>query len=231
MEPARAGPLGKFLAALLPRSCPLCGEELGCAAGLCPSCEAGLRELPGPRCPGCGRPLLAESGLCMDCRRGPRVFDVGYPLFDYRGVAGELISAYKFGGRRSLAAYFAGRLEAPLRARWEGWPLVPVPPRPAALRERGWDQVELLARRLEARGFELRRLLFRAPSLEQKSLDREGRRRNAQRAYGLRAGLAVPPRLVLLDDVVTTGATAEACSRALREGGAREIAFVALAAD
>lgn len=75
------------------------------------------------------------------------------------------------------------------------------------------------------------RPLFRAPSRQQKELGLEDRRRNAAMAYRLSPGAKVPENALLLDDVFTSGSTADACSRALKEGGARSVAFVAIAAD
>ncbi len=170
----------------------------------------------------------------MRCRGREWAFDSAYPLFNYLGRAEALISAYKFGGRLSLAPFFCTLLAQALTERWPGWPLVPVPPRPGKIRRQGWDQVELLARGLERRGFTVLRLLERRPSLEQKKLGLEARFENARCAYGLRRGLSLSPAglsLVLLDDVFTTGATAEACALALKNAGASHVGFISIAAD
>ena len=153
------------------------------------------------------------------------------PLFDFHGPAGLLLAAYKFAGRRCLAPWFSGRLAAAIGERWPDGVLVPVPPRSAVFAERGWDHVELLARLLQADGFAVVRPLMRAHSLQQKSLGLEARKINASRAYHLKPGASVPKSAVLLDDVFTTGATADACARILKEAGTRQVFFAALAAD
>jgi ComF family protein len=142
-----------------------------------------------------------------------------------------LIAAYKFGGRRSLAPWLAARLGERIAERWPDRVVVPVPPRKTVVAERGWDHVELLARLLQASGFAVARPLFRAPSRQQKELGLAERRENAAKAYGLRPGLPVPESVVLIDDVFTSGSTADSCSRALKEGGAKAVAFVSIAAD
>lgn len=167
----------------------------------------------------------------MRCRKRSWSFEAASSLFAYEGKAAALILAYKIGGRRSLSAFFAGLLAAEIRARHPGRILVPVPPRPEKLRERGWDQVEELVRRLEGLGFRAARLLARLPSAQQKRLGLEDRFGNARAAYRLLPGAKAAGRLLLVDDVLTTGATAEACSLALREGGAQSVAFVSLASD
>lgn len=247
---ARAAGLARAL--LLPRFCPLCGRplSLGVAEGgsplpgavgllpipgardlLCDSCLLLLRPYAGDRCRKCGKELISESGLCMRCRDREWSFEEALPLFAYEGAAAELVAAYKFAGRRSLARFLAGLLSRALAGNWPGWPVVPVPYRRAKIVEKGWDQVEEIVRVLGRGGFEVRRILERLPSGEQKRLSQEGRLENARKAYRLVPGAAVPPELVLVDDVLTTGATAEACARALREGGARRVAVLALAAD
>jgi ComF family protein len=167
----------------------------------------------------------------MRCRDAPRAFDSAYPLFPYEGAMRSLVSAYKKGGRRSLAGLFAELMAAAIGERWPERTIVPVPPRPGKLRKLGWDQVEEIARRLERRGFSVSRPLERGSSDEQKSLGRGDRGSNARRAYRLRAGARAPELPLLIDDVVTTCATLDACAAALKEGGARSVEALVLAAD
>jgi len=142
-----------------------------------------------------------------------------------------LVSAYKKGGRRSLSRLFAGFFAEAIEERWPDRTIVPVPPRPGKLRARGWDQVEAIAGLLESRGLPVKRPLERMASDEQKSLGRGDRGANARKAYTLRAGERSPELPLLLDDVVTTCATLDACARALKEGGARSVEAIALVAD
>ena len=142
-----------------------------------------------------------------------------------------MIAAYKFGGRRNLASWFARRLGTTISERWPTRVVVPVPPRQAVVAERGWDHMALVVKGLGAMGFRIAKPLYRAPSLQQKHLGLAERRDNAARAYKLAPGAKVPADIVLIDDVFTSGSTADACSRALKEGGAHRVAFVAIAAD
>jgi predicted amidophosphoribosyltransferase len=99
------------------------------------------------------------------------------------------------------------------------------------LRERGWDQVEDLARELERLGFAVARLLSRSSPGQQKRLGRAARSENARASYALLPRARVPSEVVLLDDVITTGATAGSCATALKAGGAESVALLTLAAD
>ena len=154
-----------------------------------------------------------------------------FPLFSYEGRMRVLVSAYKKGRRRSLAPLFAEMMAKAIEERWPDRTVVPVPPRKGRARIRGWDQVEEIARFLERRGCAVTRPLERRRSDEQKSLGRGARSLNARKAYALKEGASSPELPLLIDDVVTTGATLDACARALKEGGARTVAALVLAAD
>jgi len=110
---------------------------------------------------------------------------------------------------------------------------VPVPPRPEKIKTHEWDQVEAIATRLEKRGVPVVRPLVRMASEEQKSLGREGRKANASKGYEYSPEYHcdAPQLVVLFDDVYTTGATAEACSRALLTNGTKKVAVLVLAMD
>ena len=155
MSPHHGNPLvraaGLARALLLPRFCPLCGRPLlpGSADGgslpaagaavsgilrlpeaqglLCDSCLLLLRPYTGERCRKCGKELISESELCMRCRGREWSFEEALPIFGYDGAAAELVAAYKFAGRRSLARFLAGILSRALAENWPGWPVVPVP--------------------------------------------------------------------------------------------------------
>ncbi len=227
-----------------PRYCVLCGSivwprpaagsALRCGSPpLCERCRGALRPLDGERCRVCGRPLYAERGTCFACKGAEHACDEIVPIFAYAGEAASLLKAYKLTKRRSLAPFLASIMEERIDARWIDWPIVPVPPRPEKIRRREWDQMEAIAAELERRGRRVERLLERRVDQQQKRLDRSERRANAAKAYGLSAGIAgeLPARALLIDDVLTTGATLEACAAALRSGGVGQVSALVLAAD
>lgn len=231
----RLGPLPLLADLLMPKTCVGCGDPLlgedAEGAPLCPPCLETLVLLPEPRCTRCGRSLAGEAEICMTCRARCPVYDEGLPLYDYHGLAGRLVVACKLGNRPSLAPLIATLFEEAIARRWRQYTLVPVPPRRVALRERGWDLMELVTRCLARRGWPVCRALERGASLEQKTLDREARRLNAAKAYRLKRGVVAPREALLVDDVLTSGATAEACAMALKGGGSGRVAFLSLTAD
>lgn len=175
-----------------------CGMRRG---RLCPACAAGMPDAPAPgQAPGAGRVTAAAA---------------------YEGVARDLVLDLKLRGRRDAVGPL---VDAMCRAVWRHglaastvtW--VPGRPRDAAVR--GFDHAELLARRVAARlGLDPSGLLTRTHATrDQTGLSRAQRFRNLAGAFT--AYRPVPARVVLIDDVLTTGATAAACSRALRDAGA-----------
>jgi len=185
----------------------------------------------GERCGSCGLPLISEEGLCMRCRGKERAFDRAFPLFPYSGQVRELLGAYKKRGRRSIALPLAKIAAREISLRWKDSVIVPVPPRPGKIARKGWDQVEEIVRALERRGFPVERPLARIAAAAQKRLGRELRSANARASYYLRSGIKLPEKVLIFDDVITTGATVDACARALKNGGARFVDVLAIAAD
>jgi ComF family protein len=228
-----------------PGGCAHCGKTLlnGEEAwyGLCRDCLVLFPVDNAPRCSSCGRPLISEQRLCLPCRQGdPFHFDGGFVLYPYAGKYRELLKAYKFGKFRPLGNFFAERMLhalsrfPPVEPFSFSW--VPVPPRPGKIRKTGWDQaaylagrLNLLHRRNRERYPSVSLCLKRLPSKTQKGLDREDRKRNLlDKIISVKE---VPRRVLLFDDVITTGSTLDACAVALKNAGAREVYTMCLFFD
>jgi ComF family protein len=203
--------LADLLAPLAPRLCAACGGEAGEAEPLCGRCRSRLRWLS-PEPP-------AAAGLAV------------WAPVAYDGPARDLVRALKYAGAWRAAETMAAQMAATAPAGLLGAPLVPVPLHPRRLRRRGYDQALLLARALGERTG-----LAVAPVLERSgSAGAQVGRGRAERVAGppgsvrLRRGAVAPPRVVLVDDVVTTGGTLAACADVLRANGSGEVAAVAYA--
>ena len=218
-----------------PLGCVYCGREKALLDHeLCAACLDAIEFVRGPVCAKCGKPLADGAGLCADCSREVRSFSRVLPVALYRGWLKDALHAYKFARQTELAKPFArlmsGRfLQGGIRA--EG--IIPVPMHRERLRQRRFNHAELLAHRFgEFVNLPVwpAVLAKKAEKPLQHKLSREERARNTQAAFGVRAPELIKGKsLILLDDIYTTGFTAQACTAALLQGGARTVAVVILA--
>jgi ComF family protein len=225
-----------------PRGCALCGTALldreEAWYGLCQDCRKSvIGEAGEPSslecCSVCGRPLISEINTCLPCRdEGERSCDKIAVVFPYTGQYRKLLGAYKFGKNPALGHLLEEKIREGvqrLTAQTRPAVLCPVPPRPGKIRKTGWDQVEYLAKLLERDKQPVLRCLKRLPSQSQKTLDREHRLTNLKGRFI--AVKEVPKEVILFDDVITTGATIEACAAALKAAGAEKVYGVCLFYD
>ena len=172
---------------------------------------------------------LDENGLCGLCRAGVRGFDAAYSFAAYDGVLRKLIHLYKYGRIQTLSRPLGDLLARALPLD-EGFDcIVPVPLHWIRQWKRGFNQSELLARAIGRRtGIPVMKALRRSRSTKvQAGLSNHGRRRNVHKAF--RARPVEGKRILLIDDVMTTGATATACAQALKRAGAARVALLTVA--
>ena len=236
------GSAGETLLGLVyPEVCALCrGRRAEAASGyVCEACRHRVRRIGEPICPRCGQPFTgavpAGPGPCGDCRNGLFSWDRARAAVVAEGVALECIHRLKYGNEPWFATFLSALLvEAALPdlagRRIRG--IVPVPLHPVRLRERGFNQAERLARPLaQALGVRLvtDRVRRIEPTASQASLSREERMLNVRSAFGASGREPMPGSWVVVDDVLTTGATTDAVCRVLRSLGAEEVSVWAVA--
>lgn len=224
------------LALVYPEVCQICRSERALAReGLvCPTCWRQVRFIRPPFCERCGLPFegeLTTAFECGNCREMELHFSCARSAVAAGGLVLEVIHRYKYQRALWFEPFLADLLirEAAPVLRDGDWDwIVPVPLHPAKQREREFNQAENLARRLaQATNIAVNaRLLKRVePTLTQTRLTRPERAANVRRAFALcdRRMKLAGERIVLLDDVFTTGATTSACARMLRAAGAGEV--------
>ena len=212
--------------------CVCCGN-LCFGMPLCKDCKIVLEQEAlysvTPRCKICGKVLLSENEICMTCRNGTVLKDCDsvFPLCSYKLWKKNLVFEWKINNRRILTEVFADLLYASLCMRFEQKnipAIVPVPPHKGKVRTRGWDQVEDLCVCLHRKyGLKILHLLENCSFEQQKKKNFKNRlaRNNAfilsDNIIKLKKNHEIPEEVLLLDDVITTGATINACSKVLKQ--------------
>ncbi|MHB1390840.1 MAG: ComF family protein [Thermoleophilia bacterium] len=221
IELPKPGVLSELLSCLFPLRCVHCGTP---GNWLCPVCALALSPLSPPRCQLCGRPQAQSSPRCPECRDRRLHFSSARAAFAFDGPARSLVHRLKFSGQRRLASFMAAISLEPvseLTANLQGASLTSVPLHGSRMISRGYNQASLYARALaRLLGLPFDELLLKNhPTVPQNTLDFRQRRNNLIDGFSLRRGAGVAgERVILVDDVYTTGSTAQGCARILNDG-------------
>lgn len=230
--------------AIFPLDCGACGQRLPGRELLCADCELGAELIREPCCPSCGLPEVSAASECPDCRglRGveaePLAFDRARSRYVYGGAIERSILRFKFGGAAHLALAAGETLaqamqcgELALQPDFDC--VIPIPVGKARLRQRGFDQAVLMARafgRVMRRRVQAQALWRQRETQPQAQRGRVQRQQNVHGAFALRSkSLVNGKKILLLDDVMTTGFTALAAAQVLRQAGARRVEVLTLA--
>lgn len=211
-----------FLEYLYPPRCPACDRISGC--GICESCKKRLVYISKDFCMKCGKPLDGDrEEYCRDCGRREHYFDQGRSLLSYQGQVRQSLYRLKYANRRDYAAVY-GREAALHLGRWirqmRITRIVSIPLHPSRRRTRGYNQAALIAREI-GRQLDLpvdEKLLFRIrKTAPQKMLSGQERQKNLAGAFRVQGDIGRGERILLVDDIYTTGHTADAAARCLKQ--------------
>ncbi|NBK92500.1 ComF family protein [bacterium 1XD21-13] len=220
---------------IYPRRCPVCDDIVGGRALICEPCRLRLHPVGEPLCKKCGKPLsTAEAEYCPDCGRKKHLYVRGRAALEYDSVMRESIGRFKYKNRREYGDFYVQEL---LRAcgeavrSWNPDLLIPIPLHKSRRRKRGFNQAELIARGL---GKELGipvsadSLLRTKKTSPQKELNDQERKSNLKNAFQLAKDNVKFKKILLIDDIYTTGSTIDAAASVLLDHGAEKVYFLCI---
>ncbi len=215
-----------LLNACLPPSCLLCGSDS--KGALCSPCAADLPPLA-PGCPQCAEPTT-HGERCGRCLTHPPHFDATIAVFRYAFPLDRLMQAFKYRGELALADWFGGKLAERVGEHSFGV-ILPMPLHPDRLRERGFNQAAELAKRVGKTlkiPVDFNACRRRRPTTSQADLPLDKRSANVRGAFECGVNLSGQD-ILLIDDVMTTGATLDECARTLKLHGAKTVTVAVVA--
>lgn len=216
-------------------TCNVCGKEMinPSKSGLCPDCEKNLRYNDGDICLVCGRPHSSETDYCLECQNNERVFEFSRSPLIYDGIAKDLIWKFKFFNARYLAKYFCQLMaDTYNKFPYKTDVVVSVPISKSRLITRGYNQSELLAKGLSnmlGLDFQPDGLVKIKDTPDQVGLTKAERMENLDKAFVANKEIVKGKNVLLIDDVLTTGSTANECAKSLLKVGATNVQVLVIA--
>ena len=229
-QPTKLEPIRALISLFYPPACAVCAEPVDFEEYLCAACAAKAPRIKPPFCHTCSEPFdgaITDTFSCANCAHRVLHFEAAVAAFRSRGVVRKIIHEFKYTHqlhlRHPVAEWLVATLDDPRLNGRRFDTVIPVPLHPARKRERGFNQAELLAEIFSARaGLKMRSALERIRyTTTQTAFDRAERMENLRDAFRLRKKADVRGlRVLLIDDVLTTGSTLSECARVLKAGGA-----------
>ena len=226
-----------FIDWIYPKRCPVCLEALPPGKALiCPPCREKIRYVVSPTCMSCGKPLSDEAfEYCSNCEKRKPAFIRGLSWAEYASkYVRRMLTEVKYHEDPGLLDFpcldFAERIRETVAA-WHAEALIPVPVHPSKRKLRGYNQAEEIADRLgKALGIPVdpEILVRREKTAAQKELSEQERRNNLATAFLVPSSVHSYHTVILIDDIYTTGSTADACARALKKAGIPEVYLLTL---
>ncbi len=222
--------LEKISFVLKNETCICCGSITNFLP-LCKNCqEKKLRiDKTLPRCNNCGKFLISEDGICTECRENPVInsLEKVFSIFSYRLWNKEFLFKWKIQGYRNFAYLFSKKILEIYVENFNDFVIVPVPPRPNKIKNQGWDQIDDLIKFLKLQSdVKIMNLLSRTETQQQKKLNREQRLSHKGSAFILNKKFVnkeLPKKVLIIDDILTTGITLENCALALKNAGVEKV--------
>lgn len=233
-----AGRMAELGADLLyPKVCPVCMQIAAADDnnGICGNCKSKLKYISNPRCLKCGKQISSdEIQYCYDCARSGHIYRQGVGVWGYTKEISESIYAFKYHNQRCFAPVYADEIAAccgNIIKSWDAQALIPVPLHADRMKKRGYNQAALIAGELGEKlciAVDEELLIRNRNTKPQKELDDKERFKNVENAFIIERNVVKYKKVILVDDIYTTGTTVDACAKALMQKGVREVYFVSL---
>ena len=216
---------------LYPPVCPFCKKQL-LQTGICSRCAKELPFIQGSRCMKCSKPVYAkEIEYCMDCAKIKHQYEEGRALFAYNDLVQKSIAEYKYKNKREFSISYSRLMIQEMGEIWKKWNcdvVMPVPVHRKKKQKRGFNQAELLAKAIGdylCVPCETKILQRCINTLPQKEFSPSERRKNLESAFKIKQNSVKYKKVLLIDDIYTTGSTVDACADVLRRAGAEKVYF------
>lgn len=227
-----------FFNVLYPRRCPVCFEILEDQKRICcPSCYKKVKRVKQPYCYQCGKPLRsARQEYCSDCKKRKKSFDRGFSVVEYDAVTAPSILAIKYKNQREFLEVYGWLAKKQYQDILKNLPIdsiIPVPLAKGKKRKRGFNQAELFGKEISrwlGVPLNLKLLIRKKETAALKTLSPLERRAVLKKVFCWKEEAYRGEKAVLLvDDIYTSGATADACARVLKEHGIQRVYILTMA--
>lgn len=222
----------KLLEWLYPSVCIFCGKI--CESGICEECGKKVGVIEEPRCKKCGKPIRQEEAeFCYDCEREELCYEQGRSLWLHKVPVSSSIYSFKYKNRRVYGEVYAKEMVkkfGELIRLWEIEVIVPVPLHRKKQKKRGYNQAEILAKqigmrvRIPVNTMMVKRKINTVP---QKEFTRKERKKNLKNAFEVKGNIK-EKRVLIIDDIYTTGSTIHSISVALKKAGVEKTYFLTI---
>lgn len=220
---------------IFPRRCPVCDRVAPFGQMICKSCEPKLIRIKGPRCYKCGKALQSDDyEYCFDCKKVRHEYSQGLSLYEYASVCNSIYK-FKYSGRAEYGDYYGLIMAKAFGQRlrkWKADAIIPVPLHKKKFNKRGYNQAEILAANISKYldipyyPTYLKRIVNTTPM---KELTSDKRQINLKNAFIIGVDDVKLQRVVIVDDIYTTGSTIDEMTRVLKGNGVKEVYFITLA--
>lgn len=225
-----------IMGVLFPRRCPVCDGILRLGKEkICPECKGKLVYIREPRCKKCGKQIeKMEQEYCFDCKKHNHFYEMGIAPFSHTGAVRKSVYAIKYQNKREYLDFYTDEIARLYREEIKEWDcdgLIPVPLHKRKRLKRGYNQAEVMAKKL-AKKLELpvyRDGLIRIVDTKpQKELNDIQRKKNLEKAFIMNENIVKLRKVILVDDIYTTGSTIDACTKVLMEHGVKKVYFICI---